>query len=93
MLSAYAILVRFASPRPQGEWDTGNVVLLSLLGVLVVAASVWMAYTLEILKARHLKALGLGRLVRAEVGGEVGPPESEDERQDTVERTVTAGYR
>ena len=94
MLSAYAILVRFASPRPQGEWDGGNVLLLSLLGVLVVAASVWMAYTLEILKARHLKALGLGRLVRAKVGDEeVGPPIGEDERQDTVERAVTADYR
>jgi hypothetical protein len=53
-----------------------------------------MAYTLEILKARHLEAVGLGRLVRAEVGdAAVGPPESADERQDTVERTVTAGYR
>jgi UDP-GlcNAc:undecaprenyl-phosphate/decaprenyl-phosphate GlcNAc-1-phosphate transferase len=94
MLSAYAILVRFVPPRPQGEWDGGAVLLLSLLGVLVLAASVWMAYTLEILKARHLEALGLGRLVRAEVGDEsVGPPESDDERQDTVERTVTAGYR
>jgi UDP-GlcNAc:undecaprenyl-phosphate/decaprenyl-phosphate GlcNAc-1-phosphate transferase len=94
MLSAYAILVRFVPPRPQGEWDGGSVLLLSLLGVLVLAASVWMAYTLEILKARHFEALGLGRLVRAEVGdGSVGPPESADERQDTVERTVTAGYR
>jgi UDP-GlcNAc:undecaprenyl-phosphate/decaprenyl-phosphate GlcNAc-1-phosphate transferase len=93
MLSAYAILVRFVPPRPQGEWDGGAVVLLSLLGVLVLAASVWMAYTLEILKARHLEAVGLGRLVRAEVGAAVGPPESAEERQDTVERTVTAGYR
>jgi hypothetical protein len=54
---------------------------------------VWMAYALEILKARHLQALGLGRLVRAEVGDALGPPESAEERQDTVERTVTAGYR
>ena len=94
MLSAYAILVRFVPPRPQGEWDGGAVLLLSLLGVLVIAASVWMAHTLEILKARHLEAVGLGRLVRAEVGdGAVGPPERDEERQDTVERTVTAGYR
>jgi len=93
MLSAYAILVRFVPPRPQGEWDGGAVLLLSILGVLVLAASVWMAYALEILKARHLQALGLGRLVRAEVGDALGPPESADERQDTVERTVTAGYR
>lgn len=94
MLSAYAILVRFLPPRPQGQWDAENVLLLSVLGVIVLAASAWMAYTLEILKARHLEALGLGRLVRAEMGHEdVGPPEREDERQDTVERTVTAGYR
>src|SRR5215211_5449956 len=93
MLSAYAILVRFVPPRPQDEWDGGAVLLLSILGVLVLAASVWMAYALEILKARHLQALGLGRLVRAEVGDALGPPESADERQDTVERTVTAGYR
>ena len=94
LLSAYAILGRFVPPRPKGEWYGGAVLLLSLLGVLVLAASVWMAYTLEILKARHLEAVGLGRLVRAEVGdGSVGPPESADERQDTVERTVTAGYR
>jgi UDP-GlcNAc:undecaprenyl-phosphate/decaprenyl-phosphate GlcNAc-1-phosphate transferase len=93
MLSAFAILVRFVPPRPQGEWDGGAVLLLSILGVLVLAASVWMAYALEILKARHLQALGLGRLVRAEVGDALGPPESAEERQDTVERTVTAGYR
>ena len=95
MLSAYAILVRFVPPRPQGDWDGGAVLLLSSIGVVVLAASVWMAYTLEILKARHLQALGLGRLVRAELAEEVARegPESEDDRQDTVERTVTAGYR
>jgi UDP-GlcNAc:undecaprenyl-phosphate GlcNAc-1-phosphate transferase len=94
MLSAYAILVRFVPPRPQGEWDGAAVLLLSVVGIVVLAASVWMAYTLEILKARHLEAVGLGRLVRAEVGdAPVGPPESAGERQDTVERTVTAGYR
>ena len=94
LLSAYAILVRFVPPRPQGVWDVGNVVLISAVGLIVVAASVWMVYTLEILKARHLKALGLGRLVReGEPGEGLGPPETEGERQDTVERTVTAGHR
>jgi UDP-GlcNAc:undecaprenyl-phosphate/decaprenyl-phosphate GlcNAc-1-phosphate transferase len=94
LLSAYAILVRFVPPRPQGVWDAGNVVLITAVGLIVVAASVWMVYTLEILKARHLKALGLGRLVReVEPGEGFGPPETEGERQDTVERTVTAGHR
>jgi UDP-GlcNAc:undecaprenyl-phosphate/decaprenyl-phosphate GlcNAc-1-phosphate transferase len=60
MLSAYAILVRFVPPRPQGEWDSGAVLLLSILGVLVLAASVWMAYTLEILNARHLPPSSAG---------------------------------
>ena len=94
LLSAYAILVRFVPPRPQGVWDMGNVVLISAVGLIVVAASAWMVYTLEIIKARHLKALGLGRLVReVEPGEGLGPPETEGERQDTVERTVTAGHR
>jgi hypothetical protein len=69
-------------------------VLITAVGLVVVAASVWMVHTLEILKARHLKAVGLGRLVReVEPGEDLGPPETEGERQDTVERTVTAGYR
>jgi UDP-GlcNAc:undecaprenyl-phosphate GlcNAc-1-phosphate transferase len=94
LLSAYAILVRFVSPRPQGVWDLGNVVVISILGVLTLAASAWMVYTLEILKARHLKAMGLGRFLReVEPPEGIGPPETEDERQDTVERAVTAGYR
>ena len=61
------------------------------VGVLVLAASVWMVYTLEILKARHLKAVGLGRFVK-EVE-EVGPPETEEGVRDTVERAVMSGLR
>jgi UDP-GlcNAc:undecaprenyl-phosphate/decaprenyl-phosphate GlcNAc-1-phosphate transferase len=94
LLSAYAITVRFLPPRPEGEWDAGNVALISALGVVVLAASVWMVYTLEIIKARHLQAVGLGRLLREEaLAPDVGPPETEAERQDTVERAVTATYR
>jgi len=82
LVAAYAILVRFVPPRPQGIWDTGNILIVSAAGVLVLAASVWMVYRLEILKARHLQALGLGRFARE--------PE-EDEEEDAVERLVTAG--
>jgi hypothetical protein len=91
LLVSYAILLRFVPPRPAGVWDTGHVLIALAVGVLVLAASVWMVYTLEILKARHLKAVGLGRFVK-EVE-EVGPPETEEERQDTVERAVMSGLR
>jgi hypothetical protein len=49
------------------------------VGLFVVATSVWMVYTLEILKARHLRVLGLGRV----------PPEPPAEREEAVERALT----
>jgi UDP-GlcNAc:undecaprenyl-phosphate GlcNAc-1-phosphate transferase len=95
LLSAYAILARFVPPRPQGVWDVGNVAVVAAAGVVALAASLWMVYTLEILKARHLKALGLGRFVLRELEASdgLGPPATADERGDAAERTVTAGYR
>jgi UDP-GlcNAc:undecaprenyl-phosphate GlcNAc-1-phosphate transferase len=80
MLAAWAILIRFVPPRPRGEWDAGNVLLVGAVGLLVVAASVWMVYTLEILKARHLRVLGLGRFGTRE-----------DEREAAVEHALEAG--
>jgi UDP-GlcNAc:undecaprenyl-phosphate GlcNAc-1-phosphate transferase len=91
LLVGYAILLRFVPPRPAGIWNTGHVLIASGVGVVVLIASIWMVYTLEILKARHLRAMGLGRFVKGVDG--VGPPETEQERQDTVERAVTAGLR
>jgi hypothetical protein len=44
---------------------------------------VWMVYTLEILKARHLRVLGFTRFA----------PESDDDREDAVEEVLTAGRR
>ena len=85
LVAAYAILVRFVPPRPEAIWDLGNTLIVSAAGVLVLAASVWMVYRLEILKARHLQALGLGRFARE--------PEEADEEEDAVERVLTAGPR
>jgi UDP-GlcNAc:undecaprenyl-phosphate GlcNAc-1-phosphate transferase len=82
LLAAYAMLVRFVPPRPGGDWDLANSLVVGGAGLVVGAASVWMVYTLEILKARHLQALGLGRF--AEPG---------DEREEAVERALTAGQR
>ena len=82
LLAGFAILIRFVPPRPRGVWDLGNSLVVTAAGLLVVAASVWMVYTLEILKARHLHALGLGRFA-----------EPEEEREMAVERALTAGQR
>ena len=82
LLAAYAMLVRFVPPRPRGEWDVGNALVVAGAGLFVVAASVWMVYTLEILKARHLQALGLGRFA-----------EPAEDREEAVARALTAGPR
>jgi UDP-GlcNAc:undecaprenyl-phosphate GlcNAc-1-phosphate transferase len=81
LLASYAILLRFVPPRPLGKWDLGNTLIAIAVGVVVLAASLWMVYTLEILKSRHLQLLRRGR------------PETETEREEDVERALTAGGR
>ena len=81
LLSAYAILLRFEPPRPRGQWDTANTLIAIGVGLVVSATSVWMVYTLEILKARHLQLLLRGRA------------SEEPEREEAVERALTAGGR
>ena len=83
LLAAYAILLRFVPPRPRGDWDLENSLLAAGAGLAAIAASVWMVYTLEILKARHLRLLGFRR----------APAEPEEEREEAVERALTAGGR
>ena len=61
LLAAWAILLRFVPPRPQGQWDLEHALIVSAVGLVVVATSVWMIYALEILKARHLRVLGFSR--------------------------------
>jgi UDP-GlcNAc:undecaprenyl-phosphate GlcNAc-1-phosphate transferase len=85
LVAAYAILIRFVPPRPHAIWDLGHTLIVSAAGLVVVATSVWMVYRLEILKARHLQALGLGRFAREE--------EEEEEREEAVERVLIAGPR
>lgn len=83
LLATWAILLRFVPPRPRGHWDLGNALIAGGVGLAVVAASVWMVYTLEILKARHLRVLGFGRM----------PPEPLSEREEAVERALTGSGR
>ncbi len=53
----------------------------------MLLTSVWMVYNLEIIKARHLEALGLRRF-----GSPVdGAPElAEDEAEEPLERALSA---
>ena len=82
LLAGSAILIRFVPPRPFGEWNLVNSLIVGAMGLFVLAASAWMVYTLEILKARHLRVLGFGRWA-AQV----------EEREEAVERAVTAAHR
>ncbi|HEY3205598.1 MAG TPA: MraY family glycosyltransferase [Gaiellaceae bacterium] len=80
LLAAYAILLRFEPPRPLGNWQLDNTLIAIGVGLVVLAASVWMVYTLEIIKSRHLQVLRRGK------------PE-EPEREEAVERALSAGGR
>jgi UDP-GlcNAc:undecaprenyl-phosphate GlcNAc-1-phosphate transferase len=75
-MAAYALLARFVPPRPKGDWDLQNSLLLTAAGLVVIAGSVWMVYSLEILKDRHFQAMRLKR------------PEPEPE--EAVERVLEA---
>jgi UDP-GlcNAc:undecaprenyl-phosphate/decaprenyl-phosphate GlcNAc-1-phosphate transferase len=83
LLAVFAIFVRFNSPRPLGHWDLENTLEVIAAGLVVLAASAWMVYTLEILKARHLQALGLKRFA----------PPPEPAREEPLERALTGDPR
>ena len=85
MMAGYALLARFVPPRPRGNWDLERSLLLTGVGLLVIGASVWMVYSLEILKARHFQAVGLKRF------GAVDAAEAlEPEAEEAVERALEA---
>jgi UDP-GlcNAc:undecaprenyl-phosphate GlcNAc-1-phosphate transferase len=81
LLSAYALLLRFEPPRPLGHWQLDNTLIALGAGFVVFIASVWMVYSLEILKSRHLQVLRRGKLAE------------EPEREEAVERALSAGSR
>src|SRR5436305_846174 len=81
LLAAYALLLRFEPPRPLGHWQLDNTLIALGVGIFVLAASVWIVYTLEIIKSRHLQVLRRGKVVQ------------EPEREEAVERALTAGGR
>jgi len=81
LVASYAILLRFVPPRPFGDWNLENALIDAGCGLVVLAASVWMIYTLEILKSRHLQAMRLKTR------------EPEQDREEAVEQVLSAGRR
>ncbi len=82
LLAAYAIFARFFPPRPHGSWDLERGIVLAAAGLFVMGVSVWMVYSLEILKRRHLELIGLRRR----------PDPEEDEPEEAVERVLSARH-
>ena len=92
LLAAYGIMLRFVPPRPGGDWNTTHSIIAAVVGLGVLGASAWMVYTLEILKGRHLRAIGLGRFVRETLPeADLGPAEKGDEQEEAVGRAITGG--
>jgi UDP-GlcNAc:undecaprenyl-phosphate GlcNAc-1-phosphate transferase len=50
ILAAAALGTRFFPPRPHGDWDLSNTLLAGAIGLLALAASIYIAYLLEIIK-------------------------------------------
>ena len=50
ILAAAALSTRFLPPRPHGEWDLSNALIAGGMTLLALAASVYIAYLLEIVK-------------------------------------------
>jgi UDP-GlcNAc:undecaprenyl-phosphate GlcNAc-1-phosphate transferase len=83
LLAGYALLLRFVPPRPLGVWDRGHTLVAVGAGLVVIAASVWMVYVLEILKERHFNAL---RIIRRG-----GPDIEAGDHEEPLEEVLTAG--
>jgi UDP-GlcNAc:undecaprenyl-phosphate GlcNAc-1-phosphate transferase len=50
VLAGAALATRFLPPRPHGHWDLSNALVAGGVALLAVAASVYIAYLLEIIK-------------------------------------------
>jgi UDP-GlcNAc:undecaprenyl-phosphate GlcNAc-1-phosphate transferase len=59
-LSALALAIRFV-PNHRHDWSPLAIAVLGGLGLLAILTSLYVIYLLEILKARHLRAIGRRR--------------------------------
>src|SRR5690348_3874427 len=66
VLAAFALAIRFV-PNHRHGWHPLSLIVLGSLGVVAIATSAYVIYLLEILKLRHLQAIGLFRSASHEV--------------------------
>jgi UDP-GlcNAc:undecaprenyl-phosphate/decaprenyl-phosphate GlcNAc-1-phosphate transferase len=50
ILAGAALATRFLPPRPRGDWDLSNTLIAGAVALVAIAASVYIAYLLEIIK-------------------------------------------
>jgi len=83
LLGGYAVALRFVPYSDRhGHLRTGGVLIMVGLTILVIAASIYLVYVLEILKFRRLEGLRLRRL---------RPAVTEAEVDESVERQLETG--
>jgi UDP-GlcNAc:undecaprenyl-phosphate GlcNAc-1-phosphate transferase len=66
ILAAAALATRFFPPRPRGDWDLSNTLLAGGMGLLAIAASIYIAYLLEIIKLANPRIRRREEQARAE---------------------------
>jgi UDP-GlcNAc:undecaprenyl-phosphate/decaprenyl-phosphate GlcNAc-1-phosphate transferase len=87
-LAGLALALRFVPySDDRGNFDLGWSLVIGAFGLLAVAATIYLVYTLEILKFRRFRERQLRRQATM-VGGETP---SEDALHDTIEREIESG--
>jgi UDP-GlcNAc:undecaprenyl-phosphate GlcNAc-1-phosphate transferase len=66
ILAAAALATRFLPPRPRGDWDLVNTAIAGGIALVAVAASVYIAYLLEIIKLANPRIRRREEQARAE---------------------------
>jgi UDP-GlcNAc:undecaprenyl-phosphate GlcNAc-1-phosphate transferase len=87
-LAALALALRFVPySDDHGNFDAAWSLVIVAFGLIAFAATIYLVYTLEILKFRRFRERQLRRQATL-VGGE---PPSEDQLHDTIEREIETG--
>jgi UDP-GlcNAc:undecaprenyl-phosphate GlcNAc-1-phosphate transferase len=88
VLAALALALRFVPYSDDGgNFNLGWTLVIVAFGLLALAATVYLVYTLEILKFRRLRT----RQLRAQATLVGGEPPSEEQLHDTIEREIETG--
>jgi UDP-GlcNAc:undecaprenyl-phosphate/decaprenyl-phosphate GlcNAc-1-phosphate transferase len=87
-LAALALALRFVPySDDHGNFDAAWSLVIVAFGVIALAATIYLVYTLEILKFKRFRERQLRRQATL-VGGE---PPSADQLEDTLEREIETG--